>query len=105
MKVKFFDLLFCAGILYIGIVSYKNDITINHITTGTTAVPEVYKKIYNAADMYVQGNYLVVKVTCLPDHKSPYYQGTQWQAAKYEQYNGSNSRWRQNPNSISEKDI
>jgi len=105
MKVKFFDLLFCASLLYIGIVSYKNDVTGNCIAIHTAGIPGVYKKIYNATDMYVQGNYLVVKVTCLPDHKSPYYQGTQWEAAKYEQYNGSNSRWRKNPNSIEEKDI
>ena len=99
MKIKSFDLLLGAGLLYIAIVSYKKDVTTN------ADIPAVYKKVYNTADMYIQGDYLVVKVNCLPDHKSPYYQNTQWASAKYEAYNGVNARWRQNPNNIAEKSI
>lgn len=68
--------------------------------SSTTAVPEVYKKIYGATDMYVEGNYIIIKTNGRPDHKSPYYQGTQW-SSQYEAYNGSNPNWMQNPNRIS----
>src|SRR5690349_7936391 len=67
---------------------------------GTTEVPTPFKKIYGATDMYVEGNYVVIKTTALPDHKSPYYQGTAWASTKYEAYNGTNPAWMQNPNKI-----
>ena len=66
---------------------------------ATSTVPDVYKKIYGATDIYVEGDYIVIKSNGLPDHKSPYYQGTTW-SSKYEAYNGSNSSWSQNPNKI-----
>jgi len=71
----------------------------NKTGSTNTAVPEVYKKIYGATDMYVDGNYIVIKTNGRPDHKSPYYQGTQW-SNLYEAYNGSNPSWMQNPNKI-----
>jgi hypothetical protein len=78
-------------------------------TTGTThtigaGVPAVYKKIYGATDMYVDGDYLVIKTNGLPDHKSPYYANTQWAATMYQAYNGTNPDWSQNPNTIAESD-
>lgn len=75
-------------------------------TTGdTSGIPAVYKKIYGATDMYKDGDYLVIKTTSLPDHKSPYYQGTQWASTKYEAYNGTNSAWNQNPNKIAQSNL
>lgn len=68
--------------------------------SSSTTVPEIYKKIYGATDMYVDGNYIIIKTNGRPDHKSPYYQGTQWAATLYEAYNGSNPAWMQNPNRI-----
>lgn len=65
----------------------------------TTTVPDVYKKIYGATDIYAEGNYIVIKSNGRPDHKSPYYQGTAW-ASLYEAYNGTNPAWAQNPNRI-----
>lgn len=73
-------------------------------STTSTTVPDVYKKIYGATDMYVSGNYVVIKTTSLPDHKSPYYQGTQW-SSKYEAYNGTNASFTINPNRIAESDL
>ncbi|GAB3919135.1 YHYH protein [Mucilaginibacter boryungensis] len=67
-------------------------------------VPAVFKKIYNATDIYVEGDYVVIKTNSLPDHKSPYYQGTAWASTKYEAYNGTNPLWGQNPNKIAEND-
>ncbi|UAY52897.1 YHYH protein [Ferruginibacter albus] len=69
--------------------------------TTTSTVPDVYKKIYGASDIYVDGDYVIIKSTGLPDHKSPYYQGTQW-SDKYEAYNGTNPNWNQNPNKIAQ---
>lgn len=67
----------------------------------TTEVPEVYKKIYGATDLYIDGDYVVIKSNGRPEHKSPYYSGTQWQSSLYEAYNGSNTNFSQNPNKIS----
>ena len=74
------------------------------ITTVGTGVPDVYKKIYGATDIYVDGDYVVIKSTNLPDHKSPYYQNTKWASVKYEAYTGTNPNWSQNPNVIAEND-
>jgi YHYH protein len=78
--------------------------TTNSNTGGTTTVPDVFKKIYGASDMYVEGNYVVIKTTSLPDHKSPYYLGTQWESTRYEAYNGS-SAFIINPNRISQQSL
>ena len=71
-------------------------------TTTTTTVPAVYSKIYGATNIYIEGNYVVIKTTGLPDHKSPYYQGTAWAATMYEAYNGSNPAFVINPNRIAQ---
>lgn len=65
-----------------------------------TEVPAVYKKIYGATDIYVEGNYVIIKSNGRPDHKSPYYQGTQWDATLKESYNGTNANFQLNPNRI-----
>lgn len=74
-------------------------------TTNTTVVPDVYKKIYGATSITVEGNYIVIKSNGLPDHKSPYYQGTQWAATMYEAYNGTNPAYVTNPNRISQQSL
>jgi hypothetical protein len=86
----------------------KNSSDDSSSTTTTTigaGVPDVYKKIYGATDIEISGNYVVIKATSLPDHKSPYYLGTQWASTKYEAYNGTNTNWSQNPNTIAESDV
>jgi hypothetical protein len=73
-------------------------------TPGTPAigagVPSVYTKVYGATQIYIEGNNVVFKSNALPDHKSPYFQGTQWAATKYEAYNGTNQQYNTNPNRI-----
>lgn len=66
---------------------------------NTDEVPEVYSKIYGATDIYVDGDFIVIECTGLPDHKSPYYQNTEWNNL-YEAYNGSNASFNLNPNRI-----
>ncbi|GAB3908832.1 hypothetical protein GCM10028803_45240 [Larkinella knui] len=68
-------------------------------TTVGTDVPAVYKKIYGASEIYVEGNYIVVKSKGLPDHKTPYYKGTQWESALY--VNDTRSGFKANSNTIS----
>ncbi|PCJ65201.1 MAG: YHYH protein [Bacteroidetes bacterium] len=102
-KVKLMTLV---TLLIVGFVSFQSckddDATVTPTENGdTTELPAVYSKIYGATDIYVEGNFVVVKVNSLPDHPSPYYQNTQW-SAKYEAYNGSNSAFNLNPNRISE---
>ncbi len=67
-------------------------------TTVDTQVPDVYRKIYGASSITLDGDYVVIKAKNLPDHKSPYYSGT-----SYEAYNGPNARYKQNPNTIREQ--
>ncbi|MEZ5016708.1 MAG: YHYH protein [Flavipsychrobacter sp.] len=73
--------------------------------TISGGVPDVYKKIYGATNISIDGDYVVITCNGLPDHKSPYYQGTQWDAAMYEAYNGSNSAFHLNPNRISQANL
>jgi hypothetical protein len=68
-------------------------------------VPAVYQKIKNVEDIYLEGNYVVIKTKNLPDHKSTYYEGTQWEAALYESYQGSNSQYHTNPNRVTEQNL
>ena len=63
-------------------------------------VPEVYKKIYGNTDIYLDGDYVVIKTTGLPDHKSPYYTGD-----KFEAYNGTNASFMKNPNAIAQQNL
>jgi hypothetical protein len=77
-------------------------------TTGTptvTALPDVYKKIYGATDVYVDGTYVVIKSKGLPDHKSPYYKSTQWESTLYEAYNGTNSAYFSNNAPIQQQSL
>ena len=71
-------------------------------------VPKVYENFYNGANIYLEGNYVVVEVDGTPDHKSPYFLGTQWESEKYTPYDGSNpfvTNFNLNPNRISAGNI
>ncbi len=96
-KHSIFKTLFFVQILFLVFACKKNSDT---PTTSNTQVPDVYKKIYGATDIYVEGDFIVIKANGLPDHKSPYYQNTQW-SSLYQAYNGTNSNFAINPNRIS----
>jgi hypothetical protein len=66
----------------------------------TDTVPDPFLKIYGASDIYLDGDFVVIKSNGLPDHKSPYYTG-----GNYEAYNGTNASFQKNPNSISEQSL
>lgn len=98
MKTKMLMMLCGSLVLFTVLSAYREAVK-------TDDVPAVYKKIYGATALYLDGDYVVIKATSLPDHKSPYYKWTAWEAFKYEAYNGHNPKWRQNPNVISENDL
>ncbi|MEP6675776.1 MAG: YHYH protein [Ferruginibacter sp.] len=88
-------------IVAFSIIACKKSGTDTATVTTTTTVPAVYSKIYGASNIYIEGNFVVIKTTGLPDHKSPYYQGTAW-ASLYEAYNGTNPLFNLNPNRIAQ---
>lgn len=66
--------------------------------SGTNAVlPDVFSKFSSTVQISTSGNYVVLKATGIPDHKSPYYNTTD---SRYEAYNGSNPSFSLNPNRI-----
>jgi hypothetical protein len=64
-------------------------------------VPAVYKAVYGASVLKVDGDFLVVTISGLPDHGSPYYSGTDW-ADKAESDDAPG--FHANPGEISEVD-
>ena len=90
-------LLGSFGLLAISACSKDDD---NSNENTGVAAPAVYDKIYGASDIYVDGDYVVIKTNGLPDHKSPYYIDTSWESTKYEAYNGNNTQFNLNPNRI-----
>ncbi|MFK8059764.1 MAG: YHYH protein [Polaribacter sp.] len=56
----------------------------------------------DAVSYSVSGNTVTFTTTDLPNHTSPYWDSSH---PLYQDYNGSNSNWRKNPNSIGEQNI
>jgi len=98
-------MFFLLTVLTVSLLSCKNDEEpTGDDNTNTTEIPAVYQKIYGATDMYVDGDYIVIESTGLPDHTSVYYEGTQWEDSLYEAYNGSNPDFAVAPNVIASFD-
>jgi hypothetical protein len=66
----------------------KNDTgSADGATTETDAPGDPFAKFYNVKSITTEGDFVVIRTTDLPDHKSPFYpEGN----ALYEPYNGSN---------------
>ncbi|MEM9675365.1 MAG: YHYH protein [Bacteroidota bacterium] len=82
----------------------SNDNTSGNGTQTSTTEPslEIYQKIYSATDVYIEGDFVIIKTNGRPDHKSPYYVDTQWESELHEDYSGTNDRFKLNPNRIGE---
>lgn len=64
----------------------------------SATLPEWYKAFAAAGmSVTVDGNFVVISTTDVPDHKSPYFATT---SAQYEAYNGTNKNFVLNPNRI-----
>ncbi len=89
-------LVFCSCGFYACSKSADSTNTATTTTTTITTLPDIYKRIYGATSVTLDGAYVVINTTDLPDHKSPYYSD----AIKYEAYNGTNTKFSINPNKI-----
>lgn len=91
MKQKFLRPAFIAATFFIAAISISSSCNKeNDAAAATSSVPDVYKKIYGAESISVDGDYIVITTNDLPDHKSVYYENTKWADSMYEAYNGSN---------------
>lgn len=95
----------CLIIITIIGVHCSNDSIVSSTTTNNDTIRDVYKKFYNITDIYAEGDYIIIKSKGLPNHKSPYYQGTQWADSMYEAYNGPNPNFQLAPNRISSQSM
>ena len=64
---------------------------------GTTDIPAVYKKFTSDVQMALDGDFVVLTATGVPNHKSPYFASSD---ARYEAYNGTNNSFGKAPGSI-----
>ena len=67
-------------------------------TLSDEEVLAIYTEVYGASSVYIEGKYVVVKSNGVPDHKSPYFEGTEWEEDLYE--DNSDPGFNQNPNTI-----
>ncbi|MFY7901046.1 MAG: YHYH protein [Chitinophagaceae bacterium] len=87
-----------VGILFsISFISCKKDTATTNNNNTNTAVPAVFSKFNTSVTISVEGNFVVLKSNGIPDHKSPYFATTD---SRYEAYNGTNTAFNKNPNSI-----
>ena len=84
-------------------ISCKKGSTSN--STNPVTVPVVFSKFNAAVTISADAEYVTLKTNGLPPHKSPYYQGTQWEVSLYEAYNGSNPAFNLNPNRIASQNL
>lgn len=88
--------------LGIGLFACKKESSDSSVTPTTTTLPDAFKKFNSTLSVSMDGNYVVIKSTGIPDHKSPYFSTT---SSQYEAYNGTNLQYKKNPNSISTQNL
>lgn len=101
-------LLLASSIVFMSACNDDGGVTTNNDSNNddnNSELPAVYQKIKNVEDVYLDGNFVVIKTKNLPDHKSTYYEGTQWEATLYEDYKGTNPQYRTNPNRIASQNM
>ena len=61
----------------------------NDIINDVTIPLSLYQKIYKTtSDIYIEGGYVYINTDGVPDHKSPYFLGTEWETQQYAAYDG-----------------
>ena len=108
MKTQFIkiSILLLSLIIFISCSSSetKEDDSENLIPTTSYDISSILSKFdgIDAVSYAVAGNMVTFTTTDLPNHTSPY-----WSTSHplYEPYNGINSNWNQNPNTIGEQNI
>jgi hypothetical protein len=74
-------------------------------STTTATLPAIFTKFNTSVTVSTDGTFVTLRTNGLPDHKSPYYQGTAWAATLYEAYNGTNTNYATNPNRIASQNL
>ena len=104
MKINIF---FVFTLIFV--FSCKSDETDSNENENTQIPFEIYERVYGVtSNIYQENNWVYINVNSLPDHGSPYYEGTQWEESLYLPYDGSNpfvSNFILNPNRISLQNI
>ena len=67
-----------------------------------TDLPAVFTQFSSDIEVYVEGDFVVLRTNNIPDHNSPYFQTSD---DRYEAYNGDNTGFILNPNRIREQDF
>jgi signal peptidase I len=83
----------------------ESDSSVNPDSSISTEVPAIFKKIYGAQSITLEGDYVVIKSNGMPDHKSIYYATNN---ALYETFSGKtfgDNSFKKNPNSISSQSL
>ncbi len=91
------------ALLFVGVVSCgddNNDVAPPGDDDDDVELPAVFEKFNDDLNIYVQGDFVVIESTGIPDHKSPYF-GNGHQS--FEAYNGNNPDFNINPNVIQEQ--
>lgn len=81
-----------------------NDTEPENTNYDLSVVLSVFDNV-EAVNYTISNGRVSITTTNLPNHMSPYYKDTEWENEKYTDYNGSNSRFRLNPNRIGEQNI
>jgi hypothetical protein len=83
----------------------SDDSSNNNNNNNTTQVPAVFSHFNSSVTISTDGTYVTLQTNGLPEHKSPYYITTQWEATLYEAYNGTNPNFNLNPNRIASQNL
>ena len=97
-----------AAMAMVAIISCKKPDTTtpaNKNTASNDSVPAIFKKFYGTKSITRDGDFIVITTIDLPDHKSVYYKGTQWESTMYQAYNGTNTSFSAAPNIIAQQSI
>jgi len=101
---KLVSSLFVGLIIILSCSSSENEEESPADTTTTYDITPILSKFddIESVSYSVNGTSVTFTTTDLPNHTSPY-----WDVSHplYEEYNGTNSSWTQNPNSIGEQNI
>jgi hypothetical protein len=91
--------VYAAAIAGLALSACASDSTSTDVPTSTdnASVPAPFSKFTSDVQISVDGNYVVLKSTGIPNHKSPYFSATD---ARYEAYNGTNANFSKAPNAI-----
>lgn len=81
MKTKLAKITLGILLVFIACNNDSTETTTN--ITDNQPVPSIYNKIYGATSITSDGTYVYIKSNGLPDHKSPYYDNTQWENTMY----------------------